>query len=364
VFELSEEQARTILSSNCFYCGTEPSQIKNGKRSFGSFIYNGIDRLENSIGYVPSNVVPCCVVCNMAKSSLAFGSFVLWVMKTAAHLKKTRAEWGDNVKDLFDKTNYIDTRHPISRTIAQGATVKSANRRIFTRKTLENAAKLHTIESAALFLKTDPLTAKSKLASVGLSISKDKTFVEKTSPVKLWKAYNLAKKRGLQTAANFMKCSRDTICFAFKAAGLPKLQSGTRPKKILKSLLKKASLQPNATKAAKILGSGNASKARAKLEASGFTAPPKRVILADRIDKVLFTRLSNDYIARRINLQDAAVALGVSQWSARSLFLKNGVRIASKGSRTTSGRSKYRRSNSASGPHLERTEAVLPGRRP
>lgn len=51
-FELSEDQARTIFASNCFYCGVRPTLIKNTRGSFGSFIYNGIDRLDNSIGYI------------------------------------------------------------------------------------------------------------------------------------------------------------------------------------------------------------------------------------------------------------------------------------------------------------------------
>ena len=45
----------------------------------GDFIYNGIDRLDNNEGYLPSNVVTCCKICNRAKHSLTVVEFLEWV---------------------------------------------------------------------------------------------------------------------------------------------------------------------------------------------------------------------------------------------------------------------------------------------
>lgn len=172
--------------------------------------------------------MPCCIVCNIAKSSRGFGAFVSWVMEAATHLKITRHKWNRHIKTLFTETEQESVCHPISRAVAQGVVVNSPRRRTFTRKKLENASKLHTLEEVALYLKTDPLTAKAKLRDAGLSVLKKKTFAEKTSLKRLRKAYKLAMKKGLESAASFMKCSRDTISFAFKSAGFLALRPGVR----------------------------------------------------------------------------------------------------------------------------------------
>jgi hypothetical protein len=39
------------------------------------WVYNGIDRIDSSAGYVPSNVVPCCHDCNFMKGSLGYDEF-------------------------------------------------------------------------------------------------------------------------------------------------------------------------------------------------------------------------------------------------------------------------------------------------
>lgn len=67
-FELNIEQFRELTGSNCFYCGKEPSQIKKSKISF--YKYNGIDRVDNTKGYLLSNVVPSCKECNSLKSGI------------------------------------------------------------------------------------------------------------------------------------------------------------------------------------------------------------------------------------------------------------------------------------------------------
>jgi hypothetical protein len=68
----------------CHYCGrtdtnstTVPS--KTNVPLIKDFRYNGLDRLDNSIGYVPSNCVPCCFVCNRAKQSMPYSDFVRWI---------------------------------------------------------------------------------------------------------------------------------------------------------------------------------------------------------------------------------------------------------------------------------------------
>ncbi len=77
----------SLMSGNCRYCGIPPSMKKFSKGGDRSFTYNGIDRINNTIGYIPENVVSCCKICNRAKSSMSYDDFILWVMRVAHNLK-------------------------------------------------------------------------------------------------------------------------------------------------------------------------------------------------------------------------------------------------------------------------------------
>ena len=72
-FNLTNEQIKNIATKNCFYCGTPPSSETKSKN--GNFIHNGVDRVDNSIGYNIENVVPCCTRCNLAKRKSSIGEF-------------------------------------------------------------------------------------------------------------------------------------------------------------------------------------------------------------------------------------------------------------------------------------------------
>ena len=58
-WELSDEQALDLFSQPCYICGKKPP--KRG--------YNGIDRVDNSVGYTYINSKPCCGPCNKKKST-------------------------------------------------------------------------------------------------------------------------------------------------------------------------------------------------------------------------------------------------------------------------------------------------------
>jgi hypothetical protein len=71
----------------CHYCGRLPHKTysiassKKGKCSVamlqdGNFIYNGLDRVDNSKGHSPDNVVPCCYRCNTAKHTMTQEEFL------------------------------------------------------------------------------------------------------------------------------------------------------------------------------------------------------------------------------------------------------------------------------------------------
>jgi hypothetical protein len=44
--------------------------------AYGDYVYNGIDRKNNSLGYVSNNCVPCCSECNLMKRKMSVNQFL------------------------------------------------------------------------------------------------------------------------------------------------------------------------------------------------------------------------------------------------------------------------------------------------
>ena len=80
-FNLSEDFIRDITKRDCFYCGLLPKQISQRTRSYGAYIYNGIDRIDSNLEYYPNNVVSCCKQCNYAKRSYTISEFQEWIKR-------------------------------------------------------------------------------------------------------------------------------------------------------------------------------------------------------------------------------------------------------------------------------------------
>jgi len=83
LFNLSIEEFKKITSKKCFYCGIEPKQRSYRKFSNGIYLYNGIDRRNNLLGYTKENSLPCCFICNRAKGNMSYENFILWIKKIA-----------------------------------------------------------------------------------------------------------------------------------------------------------------------------------------------------------------------------------------------------------------------------------------
>lgn len=83
IFELSRDQFRFLTKQNCYYCSCEPKQehlkVKTKKRK--GYIYNGIDRLDNNLGYTLKNSVSCCGLCNQMKMNETLETFLSQVEK-------------------------------------------------------------------------------------------------------------------------------------------------------------------------------------------------------------------------------------------------------------------------------------------
>lgn len=67
VFELTlDDFAKLTRDTVCNYCGL----LSPGKE------YVGIDRVDSSQGYIMSNCVPCCSICNRMKLDLGLDAFI------------------------------------------------------------------------------------------------------------------------------------------------------------------------------------------------------------------------------------------------------------------------------------------------
>lgn len=94
VFELIVEQFEALITGKCHYCN-KPPQRRIFKRSDGkTFKINahGIDRVDNSIGYVFDNCVSCCTLCNAMKSNLPKQIFIDHSKRIVKHQLKPRPE--------------------------------------------------------------------------------------------------------------------------------------------------------------------------------------------------------------------------------------------------------------------------------
>ena len=83
VWAISDKRFESLISGNCFYCGAAPSMIAGEVAH--PIPYSGIDRCDNTQGYLDDNVVSCCRQCNWAKSNLSVVEFELWIRNVARH---------------------------------------------------------------------------------------------------------------------------------------------------------------------------------------------------------------------------------------------------------------------------------------
>lgn len=70
-WSLSPERARELLLGVCVYCDAAPEPR------------NGIDRVNNALGYEEKNVVSCCKYCNYAKRDRSAAEFLAWARRVA-----------------------------------------------------------------------------------------------------------------------------------------------------------------------------------------------------------------------------------------------------------------------------------------
>lgn len=74
-FELTYEQGAELLLKPCHYCGTTEKI--------------GIDRKDSKIGYILSNCLPCCTMCNYMKTATNYDEFLNKISQIYNHVIST-----------------------------------------------------------------------------------------------------------------------------------------------------------------------------------------------------------------------------------------------------------------------------------
>lgn len=97
---ISFEDFLHISQMDCHYCGAKPNNIQNAAKEDkkasqfakdnGDFVYNGLDRVDNSLPHTLDNVVPCCKWCNFAKRERTVAEFETWIEQLYQTIQKRK----------------------------------------------------------------------------------------------------------------------------------------------------------------------------------------------------------------------------------------------------------------------------------
>jgi len=92
-WSLKRSDVENIINKDCFYCGSSPNNRKITKNSLNNgLLYSGIDRIDSEKDYTDNNVLPCCKICNYAKSNMSIKRFKVWAIKLGQ--KAMAEQWG------------------------------------------------------------------------------------------------------------------------------------------------------------------------------------------------------------------------------------------------------------------------------
>lgn len=86
-FELTFDQVKKLCTKPCFYCGRENVNRRTSKWS--EIRFNGIDRIDNDLGYTLENSVTACGPCNKLKSDMSQEEFINLIKLISTNLKLT-----------------------------------------------------------------------------------------------------------------------------------------------------------------------------------------------------------------------------------------------------------------------------------
>ena len=100
-FDLTYIQFETLVDSECYFCGDTGGNTLR-KRGYNDYSYTGIDRIDNSVGYLPSNCISCCSWCNRAKNNGTLANFVDKCKKITSRIEMDEKYFDIGVNRMCD----------------------------------------------------------------------------------------------------------------------------------------------------------------------------------------------------------------------------------------------------------------------
>ena len=73
-WDITDDEAWEMLTSACAYCGDVPE------------LHGTLDRIDSSGGYVPGNINPACLMCNIMKNKYSIEEFKKKIKKIYDHI--------------------------------------------------------------------------------------------------------------------------------------------------------------------------------------------------------------------------------------------------------------------------------------
>lgn len=113
--DISFNEFYNLSQQKCHYCGCLPvskrvyaSGLNYATRDNCTFIYNGLDRKDSSLGHMLENVVPCCIHCNLRKRNIPYDIFLNMIKNIATKPKTIYDDFNlENIKQQMIKEEFI-----------------------------------------------------------------------------------------------------------------------------------------------------------------------------------------------------------------------------------------------------------------
>lgn len=97
-FEINEEEFVEIINNECYLCGKETNNIHK----------NGIDRIDNNLGYIKTNIKSCCADCNYMKNKFDLKELLAKMLLTFNNLKNY--EFNELIHIIEHKYNHLNKK--------------------------------------------------------------------------------------------------------------------------------------------------------------------------------------------------------------------------------------------------------------
>jgi hypothetical protein len=92
-FALTQDQFDHLVNSNCFYCDKVNTQTHR----------NGVDRMDNSVGYIIDNCVACCGQCNLMKLKLSDSDYIECCKRTSEFCIVNDVKFDESIPKCLNK---------------------------------------------------------------------------------------------------------------------------------------------------------------------------------------------------------------------------------------------------------------------